>query len=305
MSHATAQAGQPEHRPALTATDLALLGVVAAWGFGYVAFATGLKEIPTGLFNLLRYVIATPLFWLILRRSGEDWRLPRVDWPRTIATGLVGVLLYSLVFSSAAKYTTAANASLLLALSPIWGVLMGWLGGKVAPSLRFLLGSLTAFAGAAIVIAFGTGRLDFSLASLQGDIMALAASLIWAWYGLAAQPLLKSHSGVKVQSWINAIALAGFLLYQGPAVLVFDWGGVSLKAWLSLLYVATMVTVFGHIVWYTAISRIGPHRVMLAMYLIPAMAAACGALFLGQPFSLVQILGAGVALGGVALVRRA
>ena len=304
MSHLQAAASQPERRPALTAIDLALLGVVVAWGFAYVAFATGLKEIPVALFNLLRYVIAAPLFWLILRRSGEDWRLPRADWPRTVATGLIGVAVYSLVFSSAAKYTTAANASLLLALSPIWGVLMGWASGRGAPSLRFGLGSLIAFSGAAMVIVFGSGRLSFSLQSLYGDLMALASSMIWAWYGVVAQPLLKAHSGVKVQTWIHTVALGALLLYQAPVALTFHWSAVSATGWLSLLYVALVATVFGHIVWYTAIARIGPARVMLVMYLIPAMAAACGAIFLGQPFSLLQVLGAAIALGGVALVRR-
>lgn len=295
---------QSERRPALSATDLALLGVVFVWGFGYVAFAYGLREIPAGLFNLLRYVIAAPIFWVILRRSGEDWRLPRADWPRTMATGLIGVLVYSLVFSYAASHTTAANTSLLLALSPVWGVLIGWVGGKGAPSLRYLLGSLIAFGGAAVVIAFGSGRLGFSLTSLQGDLMGLLSSLIWAWYGVVAQPLLKAHSGVKVQAWINTVALVGFLVIQWPAALAFDWAAVSPGAWFGLLYVAAFVTVFGHIVWYSAIRRIGSARVMLAMYLVPAMAAGCGALFLGQPFSLLQILGAAIALGGVALLRR-
>lgn len=304
MNHSPALAGQPEHRPALSAMDLALIGVVAAWGFGYVAFATGLREIPTGLFNLLRYLIAAPLFWGLLLHSGEDWHLPRRDWPRTIATGLIGVLVYSMVFSNAAKFTTAANTSLLLALSPVWAVLMGWLAGRGAPGFRFMLGSLVAFSGAAMVIAFGTGRLGFSIQSLGGDMLALVASMIWAWYGVAAQPLLKRHSGVKVQAWINLIALAGFLVYQGPAALTFDWGTISVQAWLGLLYVTFIGTVFAHIVWYNAIARVGPARVLLVMYVIPAVAAACGAVFLGQPFGLLQLVGAAIALGGVALVRR-
>ncbi|MFZ5817704.1 MAG: DMT family transporter [Bacillota bacterium] len=304
MSHTPALAGQPEHRPALSAMDIALLGVALAWGFGYVAFATGLREIPTGLFNLVRYLIATPLFWGLLLRSGENWHLPRRDWPRTVATGLIGVLFYSMVFSSAAKFTTAANTSLLLALSPVWAVLMGWLGGRGAPGLRFMLGSLTAFGGAAMVIAFGTSRLGFSLQSLTGDLLALAASTIWAWYGVVAQPLLKEHSGVKVQAWISLVALGGFLLYQGPAALAFDWGTISLQAWLGLLYVTLIGTVFSHIVWYNAIARVGPARVLLVMYLVPAVAAASGALFLGQPFGLLQMAGGAIALAGVALVRR-
>ena len=133
MSSLPALAGRPEHRPALTPVDIALLGVVVAWGFGYVTFNLGQREIPTGLFNTLRYLIATPFFWLALIRSGEDWRLPRQDWPRTIATGLLGVLVYSMLFSTAAKLTSAANVALLLALSPVWGVLMKWAGGQGAP----------------------------------------------------------------------------------------------------------------------------------------------------------------------------
>ena len=175
---------------------------------------------------------------------------------------------------------------------------------RSAPSLRFAVGSLCAFTGAATVIIFGSGEISIGLDSLQGDLMGLGASVIWAWYGIAAQPLLKTHSGTKVQAWINLVALVGFAIYQAPVAASFDWGAVSLRAWLSLLYVAAIVTVFGHIVWYTAIARVGTERVMLAMYLIPIMAAGCGALFLQQPFALAQLMGGAVALAGVALIRR-
>ncbi|HYG56940.1 MAG TPA: DMT family transporter, partial [Symbiobacteriaceae bacterium] len=173
-------------RPKLTPTDITLLGVVAVWGFGYVTFAVGQREIPTGLFNLLRYMIATPLLWMALRRTGEDWRLPRRDWPRAVMVGLVGVLVYSMVFCSSTQMTSAANISLLLALSPVWAVLMQWAGGKRAPTRGYVVGSLVAFGGAAIVIGFGAARLSFSLSTLGGDLLALAASLIWAWYGVVA-----------------------------------------------------------------------------------------------------------------------
>lgn len=304
MSAQPAGTSRATGRPALTSTDMALLGVVLVWGFGYVAFKLGQNEIPTALFNLLRYIVAVPPLWLLLLRSGEDWRLPRRDWARTAATGLIGVFVYSLVFSNAAKMTAAANTSLLLALSPVWGVLMQWVSGKGAPTFRLAVGSLVAFGGAALVIGFGGTGLSLDLANWQGDLLSLAASVIWAWYGLVAQPLLKAHSGIKVQAWINLIALAGFLVWQAPAAVAFHWSAISLTAWLSLLYVALFVTFVAHIIWYSAIAKVGPHRVMLAMYLIPALAAACGTIFLHQPFTWMQVLGAAVALGGVALVRR-
>ena len=304
MSTQPAAAVASGRRAKLTPTDMALLGVVAVWGFGYVTFSLGQREIPTGLFNLLRYLIATPLFWLSVLRTGEDWRLPRRDWPRAVLTGVVGVLVYSMVFATSTKLTSAANISLLLAMSPVWAVLMQWAGGKGAPTVGYAFGSLVAFGGAAMVIGFGANRLTLSLDTLGGDLVALAASVIWAWYGVAAQPLLRNHSGAKVQAWINLIALSGFALWQAPAALHFDWASVSLTAWVSLLFVALAVTVFAHTVWYNAIAKVGPDRVLLAMYLIPALAATGGALFLGQPFRVLQVAGAVVALVGVAMVRR-
>lgn len=295
----------PNGRPRITSIDGALLGVVLVWGLTYVPFRLGQQELPTGLFNLIRYGVAVPIFWAFLLPSREGWQMPARDVPRTVAIGLLGVLLYSMLFAGAAKITNAANVALLLALSPIWGVLMGWaMGRRSKPTLPFAFGSLVAFGGAAMVIIAGAGELRFDLDSLTGDLMALAASLIWAWYGIMAQPLLRTHSGLKVQAWINAIGLLGFLLYQGPAALRFEWASVTWVGWSSAIAVSLGATVFSHLIWYTAIAKVGPDRVLLAMYLVPAVAAVTGALFLGQPFGPVQILGAGLALGGVALVRR-
>lgn len=305
MSRPVEAGSEADRRTIITPIDGALLAVVLIWGLTYVPFRLGQQELPTGLFNLVRYVVAVPVFWVVLLPSREDWRMPRKDLPRTVAIGLVGVLLYSMLFAGAAKITNAANVALLLALSPIWGVLMGWaMGRRGRPTLPFALGSLVAFGGAATVIIAGAGTLRFGLDSLGGDLMALAASVIWAWYGIMAQPLLRTHSGLKVQAWINGVGLAGFILYQGPAALRFDWASVTWVGWSSAIAVSLGATVITHLIWYTAIAKVGPDRVLLAMYLVPAVAAVTGAFFLGQPFGVVQMLGAVLALAGVAMVRR-
>lgn len=304
MRPSVAEAPAQNRRPAFSGIDLALFVVVVAWGVGYAAYRIGQREIPVGLFNFLRYVITTAVFWGILWRSPEDWRLPLRDLPRVAATGIIGVLVYSLVFSTAAMSTNAANLSLLIALSPIWTFLMSWALGHRRPTVGFALGSLVAFTGAAIVIVAGAAEIGFSLETLYGDLLGLTASVIWAWYGIVAGPLLKQHSGLKVQAWISLVALVGFVLLQGPAALRFDWTGVSTVAWICALYVALFVTVYSHLIWYVAIARVGPDRVTLALYLVPVFAAGAGAVFLDQPFGLVEVVGAAVALAGVALVRR-
>ncbi|HEY3363622.1 MAG TPA: DMT family transporter [Symbiobacteriaceae bacterium] len=298
------QAGRAERRRAFSSTDLLLLGVVLVWGFGYVTFKVGEAEIPVGLFNLIRFLIAVPILWTVLLLSNEDWRLARRHWVKVGIMGVIGMFIYSYIYAVAANITVAANLSLLMALSPIWTILIQWTMGRGRPGRNFLVGSLVAFAGAALVIAFGANRLEFTWQSFRGDFLGVIASVVFAWYGVAAQPLLKEYSGVKLQAWINLIALVGFLCYRGPAALDFSWSGVSLSAWLSVLFVGSMVGAFSHLVWYIGIARVGPDRVMLVMYLIPAFAALSGTIFLGQPLGVVQVTGALIALAGVALVRR-
>jgi drug/metabolite transporter (DMT)-like permease len=103
---------------------------------------------------------------------------------------------------------------------------------------------------------------------------------------------------------IHAIPVVEALVGIGSGAFSFPWAEVSVLSWLSVLYVGVMVAAVSHMIWYTAIAKVGPDHVMLALYLVPVFAAVSGTLFLGQPFGLVQIVGAVVALLGVGIVRR-
>ena len=46
-------------------------------------------------------------------------RIERKDWLRLVAVGIVGTTMYQTMFMLSVKYTSATNASLLIAMSPI------------------------------------------------------------------------------------------------------------------------------------------------------------------------------------------
>ena len=49
---------------------------------------------------------------------------------------------------------------------------------------------------------------------------------------------------------------------------------------------------------------LGPTRVNALQFLVPALAVAMAAIFLGEPIRPIQIVGGAVILAGVALLRR-
>lgn len=283
--------------------DLALVGVVLVWGLNYVFMKYGLRELDAGVFTLARFLGAAPFLFLILRRSREEWRLPRVDWGRTVAVGLVGTTLYQVVFAQGVGWTSPANASLLFTLSPAFTALLGWTTGQDRPRLRTGMGIAVAFAGAGLVIAGGSNRLSFSAQNLKGDLTMLAAAFLWALYAIVAGPLLKKHSGLKVTAWSALPGTLGLMAFYGAGALAVDWTALSPPTWGSLLYSVVAVTLFGLVMFYQAIPHLGPVKVMAYMYLVPVAAILSGVLFLGQGMTLWQGGGALLAAAGVYLVR--
>lgn len=289
--------------------DLALLGVVLVWGFNYVPLKVALRELDAGVFTLLRFLGATPFLFLLLARTRADWRLPRADWLRVAAVGLFGTTLYQTVFAVASHLTTATNVSLLMALSPVFTVLLEWTGGGADGRRRTTdavtaAGIAVALGGAALVIGGGSRSIAFSVATLKGDLVALLASFLWGAYPVVAGPLLARHSGLKVTAWTSLVGALGLLAVYGAGTAHVAWAQVSWSAWGGLLYSVVLTTVFALVVWYSSINHIGPTKVMAYMFLIPAAAIASGVAFLGERLTLGKAVGALLAIGGVYLIRR-
>ncbi len=93
--------------------------------------------------------------------------MERTDIPRLIIVSVVGIVLYQTLFMETVKYTSATNASLLISISPIfYNCICDFLETRKSFSSRKLIGSMTAFVGAALVLVAGH---------------SLTSSFLWQW----------------------------------------------------------------------------------------------------------------------------
>ena len=99
------------------------------WGVNFPFIKASLSQIPPLAFNAMRFPLAAATVLLVVRWNGPiSWPQAR-DWPRVIALGILGNVLYQAFFIFGVDATLAGNASVLLATIPIWTLMLSTLKG--------------------------------------------------------------------------------------------------------------------------------------------------------------------------------
>jgi drug/metabolite transporter (DMT)-like permease len=284
--------------------ELLLWLVVLIWAGNYTIGKFGMQEFSPLLFTALRFAIATPLIFLLLRAREGAVAFSRAALSRVLLVGVLGIALYQTAFIAAVKYTTVTTVSLALGVSPIFTALLGAALGQEKLTRPVLAGCLTAFAGLFLVISQSPGAPAFGLHTPLGDLLALAAGLLWGLYPILATPLLKTRSALWVTGHSSLAGTIVLLVCATPELLAADWAAVTWAGWASLLYAAVPVTVVALVAWYHAIEKIGANQVMIYMYLITPVAIVIAAFAIGEQVTFLQGAGAVIAMGGVFWAKR-
>lgn len=286
-----------------TITEVLMLSVVLIWGANYTIAKFGMRELPPAVFTLLRFLAVTPLLFGWLKVTEKHVSVKAEHLPRLVVVGVLGIACYQTLFVAAVKYTSAANASLLVALSPLFTSLLAGILGRERLTVRTLAGSLLAFGGVAVIMAGGAGRLGFSSHTAKGDLIALLAGLLWGVYPILTQPLLKHYSAVRVTAYAGLFGAIALFLYAFPELGTVPWRSLAANTWWSLLYAVGPVTAWGLIVWNKGVEVLGASRAMVNMYLVPAVSMVTAALMIHERVHPVQMLGFVVIIGGIIVVK--
>jgi drug/metabolite transporter (DMT)-like permease len=79
---------------------------------------------------------------------------------------------------------------------------------------------------------------------------------------------------------------------------------VTPAAVAAILYSGSLAAAIANVFVFNAIRLVGPTRVTMSQFLVPAGAVALGAVFLAEPVGIAQVVGGAVIVLGVWLTRR-
>jgi drug/metabolite transporter (DMT)-like permease len=274
---------------------------MVTWGANVVAVKAAIADVPPVLFAFVRFGAAFLVLLAFLRWREGSVSLPRRDVIPIALLGLAGFGVYQDLWASALGQTTAANSALLTAATPVSTMLIAAAVGSDTLSPAKGIGAAISFAGAVVVVAATHG---FGLTGASaGDLMTLVATVCWACYVSFGAPVLRRHSPLRTATWAIGFGCLGMLplaLFELPQ---FVPAHVGLGTIGLLLYCALLPAAAANVVVFAAIKVLGPTRVMLFQFLVPAFALGMAWFFLGEAIVLGQILGGLVIVLGILVAR--
>jgi drug/metabolite transporter (DMT)-like permease len=282
-------------------TEAALALMVLVWGVNFAVVKHALEDFDPLAFNALRFALASLLVLLVLRAQGPLTLPDRRDLPRILLLGLVGNLVYQLCFILGLDRTRAGTAAVVLALTPLVTAFLSMLTGQERPGARTWGGAALSIAGVALVSGAAV-RVEGG-GALVGNLILLAACFAWALYTVGARPLVERYGSVPTTVWTLWTGAVGLMAIGTPALARQEWSAVRPEAWGGLVFSATFAISLAYLIWYRGVERIGNTRTAIFSNLTPIVALFAGAVLLGERPSLAALVGVGLTLGGVMVVR--
>jgi len=285
-------------------TDILLITVALVWGLNAALVKASLAELAPLPYNALRFILAASLAYLLLRILEPGSRLQRRDIPIFIGLGLLSHTLYQFFFIQGISLTSAGNASLLMATSPMWVSLLSALVGSDHLRPRNWLGLLLSFFGI-LLVTVGSGKeIGFAANTSRGDLLIVAGTLVWAVYTIMSKPVLKRYSPLQLLAYTIVPGTLGLFILAFPALRQQDLSSVSLQAWGGLVYSGILAIVVGYVIWNTGVQKLGAAKTALYNNLSPLMAMLSGWLLLDEQITPPQLGGAGLIIFGLYIARK-
>lgn len=271
---------------------------MVTWGFNFVAIKLLYLQMTPAAVALVRFVGMFALLAAFCAVRGESLRYPKGDAGKILTLGFLSMGVYMVFFLEGMRDSAPAEAAILLATSPIFTALIAAAVGQEQLNRLSFVGALIAFVGVGVVVLMGdrTGE-----GKLLGNALILISSVIWASSTVYARPLVAKHSPYRVLTLSMPGALLVLVPYGLLPSLALPWAGMTALTWSMLAYVAVAAGAVGFVCFYEGVRQIGGPAAMLYQYLVPLLAAGSAWLVFGKTLSLVQLVGVGVVLSGVAL----
>lgn len=281
----------------------AALGIVyVVWGSTYLAIRWAVQTMPPFTSAGVRFVVAAALLGgvTLVRRGTGAWRVGAV---RARNAALTGVLLLGggngvVVFAE--TRVPSGLTALLVAVVPLWLILLRRVVGDRTPVLTFA-GVLVGLGGLVLLLLPGFAGKDVDLPYAG---LVLLAALSWALGSLLVtrRPVPDDPA---VLSTIEMLAGGAAVLVAGAGrgeLNHLDLGAISGKSWLSLAY----LVVFGSIVAFSAYVYAlanGPTSLVATYaYVNPVVAVALGVALAGEHLTVTEVGGGLVIVLSVMIV---
>ena len=291
--------------PKRSVVIIAFAALYLIWGSTYLGIRFSIETIPPFLMAGARFVLAGMIMYAVAWSQGigeSNWR----NWRTSLIIGACLLLGGNGGVTISEKYIESGLAALIVAIVPIYIVLLGWLTGMAPrPTPVMWMGLAGGFLGVGTL--FGPGLHVHSTTGRNpaiGISILLVTSFIWSAGSLysrvakhAASPFLTAAQQMICGGIL--LLVAGIITGELPR---FHPGSVSLLSLGSFIYLVLIGAVVGYTAYIWLLRHCDPAKVATYAYVNPIVAVLLGTLFAGETVTVRTLIAAALIIGSVALI---
>ena len=280
------------------------------WGATYLAIRFAIETIPPFLMAGIRFTLAGSILYLWISRT--DRVNPRaLEVRKSILVGLLLIVGGNGVLVWCEQYLPSGLAALILAIIPIWMVLLdSILVVKKRPASLTITGILLGVGGVALLSGIDRTVL-LSTAGHQASVffytfILVLAGFSWATGSLYSRTIISSSSLLK----LTGIQMLGGGLFMILLGTVFgEWSQVhpenlSLRSVLSLIYLILFGSLLSYSAYNWVLRKSSPAKVGTYAFFNPLVAVFLGWLLAGETVTAKMLAGAACILTAMLIVNQ-
>jgi len=284
---------------------LEALFAVIAWGASFIATKIALQDITPVTIVWLRFTMGVVILGIavVLRRQ---FTLPeKREWGYFALLGFLGITFHQWLQSNGLQTSQAGTTAWIVATTPIFMALLGWLILKEGLGWIKSLGILLAFLGVLLVVSEGNlGSVSIGRFGAPGDILILISAVNWAVFSALSRRGLKQYPASLMMFYVMALGWFFtsllFLTTKAPS----EIQNLTLNGWAGVAFLGIFCSGLAYIAWYDALKALTTAQTGVFLYIEPLVAVVVAFFILGEGITVASLVGGGIILFGVWLVNR-
>ncbi len=284
---------------------LMMMLAIVFWALAFPFIKIGLDKLSFINLTIMRFfvVCVTFLILIVLKRNWFS-KIHKKDIPSIFLLGFFGVMVYHFGLNYGEQYITAGAASLIIATSPVYILILAAVFLKEKITFFKFLGIILALFGVIIISILGKQGETIQIQTAFAAIAVLIAAIVSAFYTIAGKKLLSRYNGLSLTAYailFGSIILVPLSIFNSS--LINEVSNMQSVTWFAVIFLGVFSTVIGYGIWYMALEIKTASEISVYLYVIPVLSTIASYLLFKDAITIFFILGGIFVIIGIVLVN--
>lgn len=277
---------------------------VTTWGASFVATKVALRDISPVSVVWLRFTIGLLILGIIICVRRQLTLPSRNDLFSFALLGFIGITFHQWLQSTGLVTSQAISTGWIIASTPIFMAILGWLVLREHLIKIQVLGIVLATLGVFLVVSKGNFTLFFSGGLFSvGDLLIILSAPNWAVFSILSRKALRDHPATRMMFYVMGF---GWLFTSIPFFIEEGFSEIqnlTLNGWLGILFLGIFCSGLAYIFWYDALKYLPAGQTGSFLYIEPFVTVVVANIVLKETLLGSVMIGGLIILLGVWFVN--